>query len=65
MTTFFLYKALFYYTIKNDTKRQTVFNLSHQAEYELNITEQCAITQKVISVKCKFCDVHGREVKPD
>ena len=26
------------------------------------ITEQCAITQKVISFKCKFVDVCGREV---
>ena len=33
-----LYKALFSYTIKNGTKRPTFFNISHQAEYELNIT---------------------------
>ena len=32
----------------------TVFNLSHQVEYRLKITELCAITQKVISVKCTF-----------
>ena len=37
------------------------FNLAHQV-YELKITEQCAITQKVVSVKCKFCDVCGSEV---
>ena len=43
-------------------KIQTVFNVAHQAEYQLKITEQCAITQKVVSVKCKCCDVCGREV---
>ena len=57
-------KHCFLIQLKIAQKRQTVFNLSHQVEYELKITEQCAITQKIISVKCKFCDVYGREVKP-
>ena len=35
-------------------KKINNFNLAHQAEYELKITEQCAITQKVVSVKCKL-----------
>ena len=28
-------------------KRPTVFNLSHQAEYELKITEQCTISNSL------------------
>ena len=55
-------KHCFLIQLKMAQKRQTVFNLAHQAEYELKITEQCAITQKVVTVKCKFCDVCGREV---
>ena len=55
-------KALFSYTIKNSTKKPTVFNVAHQTEYELKITEQCSITQKVVSVKYQFVDVCGREV---
>ena len=52
-------------------KRPTVFNLAHQVEYELKITVQtgtvvitvqCAITHKVVSVKCNLCYVCEREV---
>ena len=57
-------KYCFLIQLKMAQKRQTVFNLSHKAEYELNIIEQCAITQKVVSVKCTLCDIYGREVKP-
>ena len=28
-------------------KRPTIFNLSHQVEYELNITEQCTISNSL------------------
>ena len=36
-------------------KRPTVFNLSHQAEYvHIKITEECSITQKVISINVNF-----------